>query len=107
MKSVKWIGKRYDSRRSRWRGAAAAHFHQKKEFLAATSPATSAALTIWKIDPLYSSAESREEDDLQRVPDRGITGELTEHTTDASLSSIEATLDVSSPSTVTRSATRI
>ena len=68
----------------------------------ATSPATSAALTIWKIDPAHSSAEFKVRHMMisnVKGSIKGITGELTEHTTDASLSSIEATLDVSTLST--------
>jgi polyisoprenoid-binding protein YceI len=68
----------------------------------ATAPATSAAVTIWKIDPAHSSAEFKVKHMMisnVKGSINGITGELTEHATDASLSSIEATLDVSTLST--------
>jgi polyisoprenoid-binding protein YceI len=68
----------------------------------ATSPATSAALTTWKIDPAHSSAEFKVKHMMisnVKGSIKGITGELKEHATDASLSSIEATLDVSTLST--------
>jgi polyisoprenoid-binding protein YceI len=68
----------------------------------ATSPATSAALTTWKIDPAHSSAEFKVKHMMisnVKGSIKGITGELQEHATDASLSSIDATLDVSTLST--------
>jgi polyisoprenoid-binding protein YceI len=68
----------------------------------ATSPATSAALTTWKIDPAHSSAEFKVKHMMisnVKGSIKGITGELTEHATDSSLSFIEATLDVSTLST--------
>lgn len=64
----------------------------------ATSPATSAAVTVWKIDPAHSSAEFKVKHMMisnVKGTIKGITGDLKEHATDASLSSVEATLDVS------------
>lgn len=68
----------------------------------ATSPATSSPVTLWKIDPAHSSAEFKVKHMMisnVKGSIKGITGELTEHATDSSLSSIEATLDVSTLST--------
>jgi len=68
----------------------------------ATSPAASAAVTTWKIDPAHSSAEFKIRHlMISNVKGHitGITGDLTEHATDASLSSIEATLDVGTVNT--------
>lgn len=64
----------------------------------ATSPATSAAVTVWKIDSAHSSADFKIRHMMianVKGAIKGIAGDLTEHATDASLSSIEATLDVS------------
>ncbi|HTV09926.1 MAG TPA: YceI family protein [Candidatus Aquilonibacter sp.] len=63
-----------------------------------TSPAASAAVTTWKIDPAHSSAEFKIRHMMianVKGSIKGIAGELTEHATDASLSAVEATLDVS------------
>lgn len=68
----------------------------------ATSPAASAAVTTWKIDPVHSSAEFKVKHMMVsniKGSIQGITGDLTEHATDASLSSIEATLDASTLNT--------
>jgi polyisoprenoid-binding protein YceI len=68
----------------------------------ATSPAASAAVTTWKIDPAHSSAEFKVKHMMisnVKGSIKGITGDLTEHATDSSLSSIEATLDVATLST--------
>ena len=68
----------------------------------ATSPAASPAVTTWKIDPAHSSAEFKVKHMMisnVKGSIKGISGDLTEHATDASLSSIEATLDVSTLST--------
>src|SRR5579875_3027426 len=65
----------------------------------ATSSATSAPVTIWKIDPAHSHAEFKVRHLMianVKGSIKGINGQLTEHATDKSLSSIEATLDVSS-----------
>jgi polyisoprenoid-binding protein YceI len=68
----------------------------------ATSPATSAAVTTWKIDPVHSSAEFKVKHMMVsniKGSIQGMTGDLTEHATDASLSSIDATLDASTVNT--------
>ena len=68
----------------------------------ATSPAASAAITTWKIDPAHSNAEFKVKHMMisnVKGSITGITGDLTEHATDASLSSIEATLDVATLNT--------
>jgi polyisoprenoid-binding protein YceI len=64
----------------------------------ATSPVASTAVTTWKIDPAHSSADFKVRHMMisnVKGSIRGIKGDLTEHATDKSLSSIEATLDVS------------
>jgi len=64
----------------------------------ATSPAASAAVTTWKIDPAHSTADFKVRHMMianVKGAIKGITGDLREHATDASLSSIEAKLDVS------------
>jgi polyisoprenoid-binding protein YceI len=61
-----------------------------------------ASLITWKIDPAHSAAEFKVRHMMianVKGTIKGITGDLTEHTTDASLSSIEATLDVSTLNT--------
>jgi polyisoprenoid-binding protein YceI len=61
-----------------------------------------AALITWKIDPAHTVAEFKVKHMMianVKGTIKGITGDLTEHTTDASLSSIEATLDVSTLNT--------
>ena len=61
-----------------------------------------ASLITWKIDPAHSAAEFKVKHMMianVKGTIKGITGDLTEHTTDASLSSIEATLDVSTLNT--------
>ena len=63
----------------------------------ATSPAASAAVTTWKIDPAHSSADFKVRHMMisnVKGSIKGISGDLTEHATDKSLSSVEATLDV-------------
>lgn len=68
----------------------------------ATSPATSARVTLWKIDPAHSTADFKVKHMMianVKGHIKGIAGDLTEHATDASLSSIEATLDVSTLNT--------
>jgi polyisoprenoid-binding protein YceI len=68
----------------------------------ATSPAASAAVTTWKIDPVHSSAEFKVKHMMVsniKGSIQGMTGDLTEHATDASLSSIDATLDASTVNT--------
>lgn len=64
----------------------------------ATSTATSAPVTLWKIDPAHSHAEFKVRHLMianVKGSIKGINGDLTEHATDKSLSSIEAKLDVS------------
>jgi polyisoprenoid-binding protein YceI len=61
-----------------------------------------ASLITWKIDPAHTAAEFKVKHMMianVKGTIKGITGDLTEHTTDASLSSIEATLDVSTLNT--------
>jgi polyisoprenoid-binding protein YceI len=68
----------------------------------ATSPTASASVITWKIDPAHTAAEFKVKHMMianVKGSIKGITGDLTEHTTDASLSSIEATLDVSTLNT--------
>ena len=68
----------------------------------ATSPATSAAVTTWKIDPAHSSAEFKVKHMMisnVKGSIKGLAGDVQEHATDSSLSVIEATLDVSTLST--------
>jgi polyisoprenoid-binding protein YceI len=68
----------------------------------ATSPATSVAVTTWKIDPAHSSAEFKVKHMMisnVKGSIKGISGDLQEHATDSSLSLIEATLDVATLST--------
>ena len=66
------------------------------------SPSAPASLITWKIDPAHTVAEFKVKHMMianVKGTIKGITGDLTEHTTDASLSSIEATLDVSTLNT--------
>lgn len=61
-----------------------------------------ASLITWKIDPAHTVAEFKVKHMMianVKGTIKGITGDLTEHTTDASLSFIEATLDVSTLNT--------
>jgi polyisoprenoid-binding protein YceI len=61
-----------------------------------------ASLTTWKIDPAHTVAEFKVKHMMianVKGTIKGITGDLTEHSTDASLSFIEATLDVSTLNT--------
>ena len=65
-------------------------------------PTPQTATTTWNIDPVHSVAEFKVKHMMisnVKGAIKGITGDLTEHATDASLSSIEATLDVSTLST--------
>jgi len=67
-----------------------------------SSPSAPASLVTWKIDPAHTVAEFKVKHMMianVKGTIKGITGDLTEHTTDASLSSIEATLDVSTLNT--------
>jgi len=66
------------------------------------SPSAPASLITWKIDPAHTVAEFKVKHMMianVKGTIKGITGDLTEHTADASLSSIEATLDVSTLNT--------
>jgi len=68
----------------------------------ATSTSAPASLITWKIDPAHTAAEFKVKHMMianVKGTIKGITGDLMEHTTDASLSSIEATLDVSTLNT--------
>ena len=68
----------------------------------ATSPAASAALTTWKIDPAHSSAEFKVKHMMisnVKGSFSGLSGALTEHTTDSTLSSVEASIPVTTIST--------
>jgi polyisoprenoid-binding protein YceI len=61
-----------------------------------------AAITTWNIDPAHSAAEFKVRHMMisnVKGTLKGISGTLTEHATDASLSSIEATVDVSTINT--------
>jgi polyisoprenoid-binding protein YceI len=66
------------------------------------SISTPASLTTWKIDPAHTVAEFKVKHMMianVKGTIKGITGDLTEHSTDASLSFIEAALDVSTLNT--------
>ena len=66
------------------------------------SPSAPASLVTWKIDPAHTAAEFKVKHMMianVKGTIKGITGDLTEHTTDASLSFLEATLDVSTLNT--------
>jgi len=68
----------------------------------ATSTPAPASVTTWKLDPAHSSAEFKVKHMMiSNVKGRfsGLNATLLEHATDASLSSIEATVDVSTVST--------
>ena len=68
----------------------------------ATTTSTPATTTTWKIDPAHSAAEFKVKHMMiSNVKGNftGISGTLTEHTTDATLSSIEASIDVATVST--------
>jgi polyisoprenoid-binding protein YceI len=68
----------------------------------ATSTTAAASLITWKIDPAHTAAEFKVKHMMisnVKGSIQGVSGDLTEHTGDASLSSIEATLDASTLST--------
>ena len=68
----------------------------------ATSTTSPASVITWKLDPAHSSAEFKVRHMMiSWVKGRisGLNGTLTEHTVDATLSSVEATIDVSTIST--------
>jgi polyisoprenoid-binding protein YceI len=63
---------------------------------------TDTATTTWKIDPAHSAAEFKVRHMMisnVKGTLTGISGTLTEHATDASLSSVEASIDVTTLST--------
>jgi polyisoprenoid-binding protein YceI len=63
---------------------------------------TDTALTTWKIDPAHSSAEFKVKHMMishVKGSFAGITGTLTEHATDASLSSVDASIDLTTINT--------
>src|ERR1700675_1439529 len=66
---------------------------------ATTSPATT---TTWKLDPAHSSAEFKVKHMMisnVKGGFTGLSGTLTEQTTDSTLSSVEASVDVSTVNT--------
>jgi polyisoprenoid-binding protein YceI len=68
----------------------------------ATSTATPAATTTWNLDPAHSAAEFKVKHMMiSNVKGKfaGLTGVLTEHKTDATLSSVEASIDVATVTT--------
>jgi polyisoprenoid-binding protein YceI len=68
----------------------------------ATTPGTSAATTTWKLDPAHSHAEFKVKHMMisnVKGTFSGLSGDLTEHLTDSTLSSVEATIDVSTVNT--------
>jgi polyisoprenoid-binding protein YceI len=63
---------------------------------------SSSAITTWKLDPAHSHAEFKVKHMMisnVKGSFNGLSGTLTEHATDATLSSVEAEIDVSSVST--------
>jgi polyisoprenoid-binding protein YceI len=67
----------------------------------ATTPGTSAT-TTWKLDPAHSHAEFKVKHMMisnVKGTFSGLSGDLTEHLTDSTLSSVEATIDVSTINT--------
>ena len=68
----------------------------------ATNTANPAAVTTWKLDPAHSHAEFKVKHMMisnVKGSFSGLSGTLTEHATDATLSTIEASIDVNSIST--------
>ena len=68
----------------------------------ATTTSTPAATTTWKLDPAHSSAEFKVKHMMisnVKGSFSGLSGTLTEHATDKTLSSIEASIDINSIST--------
>jgi polyisoprenoid-binding protein YceI len=67
-----------------------------------TSPANSAPLTTWKLDPAHSAAEFKVKHMMisnVKGSFSGLTGTLTEHQTNSTLSSVEASIDLATVST--------
>ena len=68
----------------------------------ATATYNPAAMTTWKLDPAHSQAEFKVKHMMisnVKGSFNGLTGTLTEHPTDKTLSSIEASIDVNTVST--------
>lgn len=68
----------------------------------ATTTSNPAALTTWKLDPAHSHAEFKVKHMMisnVKGSFNGLTGTLTEHPTDKTLSSIEASINVNSVNT--------
>jgi len=68
----------------------------------ATTPTTSAITTTWKLDPVHSHAEFKIRHMMisnVKGSFSGLSGVLTEHATDATLSSVDASIDVSTINT--------
>jgi len=68
----------------------------------ATTTSNPAALTTWKLDPAHSHAEFKVKHMMisnVKGSFNGLSGMLTEHPTDKTLSSIEASIDVNTVST--------
>jgi polyisoprenoid-binding protein YceI len=69
----------------------------------ATTTSTPAAITTWKLDPAHSQAEFKVKhmmiSNVKGGFHGGLSGTLTEHATDATLSSVEASIDINTIST--------
>ena len=68
----------------------------------ATTTSTPAATTTWKLDPAHSSAEFKVKHMMisnVKGSFNGLSGTLSEHATDATLSSVEASIDVATVTT--------
>ena len=68
----------------------------------ATTTQTPATLTTWKLDPAHSHAEFKVKHMMisnVKGSFNGLSGTLTEHPTDATLSSVEASIDVATVNT--------
>ncbi|HKD62288.1 MAG TPA: YceI family protein [Terracidiphilus sp.] len=68
----------------------------------ATTTATTATTTTWKLDPAHSHAEFKVKHMMisnVKGSFSSLSGTLTEHATDATLSSVEATIDIGTIST--------
>ena len=68
----------------------------------ATTTSTPAAITTWKLDPAHSHAEFKVKHMMisnVKGSFSGLSGTLSEHATDATLSSIDASVDVGTVST--------
>ena len=68
----------------------------------ATTTATPAVTTTWKLDPAHSHAEFKVKHMMisnVKGSFSSLSGTLTEHATDATLSSVEATIDIGTVST--------